>query len=87
MTRAPRPRNLKLEDATRLRECLAALSEACGHDVFRLETIATNYGTRIILTCSNKTKEADIGQILALELKRALGPVEFKAGKAKDVSG
>jgi hypothetical protein len=79
--------SLKNEDAKRLRACLEALSEACGHDVFRLETVADSRGIRIILTCSRKTAELDVGKILAVELKRVMGKVEMEDGKAEDVSG
>jgi hypothetical protein len=79
--------SLKNEDAKRLRACLEALSEACGHDVFRLETIADERGIRIVLTCSRKTAEMDVGKILAVELKRMMGNVEMEDSKAEDVSG
>lgn len=82
-----KPHSLKNEDAKRLRACLEALSEACGHDVFRLESIVDDKGIRIVLTCSRKATEAEVGRILAVELKRLMGKVEIEDASAKDVSG
>jgi hypothetical protein len=60
------------EDPVRLRECLEALSEACGHDVFRVETVfKPGGGYRVILTCSREVRELDVARILAAELIRA----------------
>lgn len=62
------------EDAVRLRDCLEALSEACGHDVFRLQTdVLPNGSTRVIITCSRQVKEMDVAKLLADELIRATG--------------
>jgi hypothetical protein len=80
-------KSLKNEDAKRLRACLEALSEACGHDVFRLQTTVVNNEIRLILTCSRKTREEDVGRILAAEMKRMMGPVKVEDGEAEDVSG
>lgn len=69
------------EDPKRLRECLAALSEACGHDVFRFETLSTKTGLKFVITCSNKAKEETIAILIAHELRRQYEKVEL------DVSG
>lgn len=79
--------SLKKEDATRLRDCLEALATACGHDVFRLESVVTRSGVKVILTCSRKQSEAEVGKILAAEFRRMTGPVEVKDDQAEDVSG
>lgn len=67
------------ESPERLRQCLEALSEACGHDVFRLELKALADGNiRLILTCSRKTSERTVAELLAAELKRSSGITTFK---------
>jgi hypothetical protein len=58
------------EDAARLREVLDALVATCANEVFRLEALVCDDGYRLILTCSNQTKEEDVGAILVSELKR-----------------
>ncbi len=66
------------EDPVRLRECLEALSDACGHDVFRLQTdVQPGGGVRLIITCSREVKEQDIAALLAAELIRATGNAKW----------
>lgn len=55
---------LPVEDPIRLRECLTALSQACGHDVYRCELTITNGTPRVIITCSNEAKEVDVAQMI-----------------------
>jgi len=66
------------EDPVRLRECLEALSDACGHDVFRVQTdVGPKGGVRVIITCSRQVKELDVAKILADELIRATGGAKW----------
>jgi hypothetical protein len=69
------------EDPKRLRDCLNALSEACGHDVFRFETIVTKTGHTFTITCSREVAEKDIALIIAAELRKHYEKVELDAGE------
>lgn len=71
------------EDPVRLRECLEALSEACGHDVFRVQVSAVGGGNvTLVVTCSRKVQEKQIAKLLASELKRATGITEWSEPEA-----
>jgi hypothetical protein len=65
------------EDPVRLRECLNALSEACGHDVFRFETVTTKTGMRFVITASRQVAEVDIAILIATELRKFYDKVEL----------
>lgn len=63
---------LRNEDPKRLRECLNALSEACGHDVYRFEVVSSAKGLRFIITCSKETSEETIAVLIAAKLRENL---------------
>jgi len=56
------------EDPVRLRQCLNALAEASGHDVYRFETKTTKTGMQFMITASRQTSEANIARLIAREL-------------------
>lgn len=65
------------EDPIRLRECLNALAEACGHDVFRFEVKTTKSGQQFIITASRQASERDIAILIADELVKRYEHVEL----------
>lgn len=71
-------RPIKREDTARLRQCLEALSEACGHDVFRLQFSSSGPDCVLILTCSRQAKEQDVATLIASEFIRLSGVTEWK---------
>lgn len=70
------PKPIK-EDPVRLRECLEALSDACGHDVFRVQVTGVGKDVTVIVTCSRKVQEDTIAKLLASELVRSTGITEW----------
>ncbi len=75
------------EDPVRLRECLEALSDACGHDVFRVQTTGAGRNITLIITCSRKVQEEVIAKLLASELVRATGVTEWSEPEEKGAPG
>ncbi|HKY40682.1 MAG TPA: hypothetical protein VJN18_32325 [Polyangiaceae bacterium] len=73
---------LRTEDTKRLRECLNALSEACGHDVFRIEMVDTGKGWRLIITCSKENSELSIAKLIAAELSAKSPGAQLNLGEA-----
>ena len=71
------------DDPVRLRECLEALSDACGHDVFRVQVTGAGSDVTLIVTCSRKVQEDVIAKLLASELTRATGVTEWKEPEEK----
>jgi hypothetical protein len=65
------------ENPVRLRECLEALSSACGHDVFRVQVTGAGREVSLIVTCSRKVQEGAIAKLLAQELIRSTGITEW----------
>ena len=65
------------EDPIRLRECLEALSDACGHDVSRVQVTKSGGDVTVIVTCSRKAQAETIAKLLASELVRATGVTEW----------
>lgn len=74
------------EDPVRLRKCLNALADACGHDVFRFETIVSKTGHTFTITCSRKVAEKDIALIIAAELRKHYEKVELDAAGIEERS-
>lgn len=70
------PKPIK-EDPIRLRECLEALSDACGHDVFRVQVTGAGTSCTLIVTCSRRVQEETIAKLLASELVRSTGVTEW----------
>lgn len=71
------------EDPRRLRECLEALSEACGHDVFRVQVTGAGRNVTLVLTCSRRVQEEVIAKLLASELTRTTGVAEWSEPEEK----
>lgn len=65
------------EDPVRLRQCLTALSEACGHDVFRFEVLRQKSGWRFIITASKQTREEDIALLIAAKLRELFNKIDI----------
>lgn len=72
------------EDPVRLRQCLEALSEACGHDVFRVQVTAVGRDVTLIVTCGRRVQEDVIAKLLASELVRATGITEWAEPPQKE---
>lgn len=76
------PKPIK-EDPVRLRECLEALSDACGHNVFRVQVTAVGKDVTLVVTCSRRVQEDVIAKLLASELVRATGVTEWAEPEVK----
>jgi hypothetical protein len=59
---------LKEESPVRLRECLTALSQACGHDVYRCELVVMDGSVRAVITCSKAEREEAIAKTIGAAL-------------------
>lgn len=75
------------EDPVRLRECLNALAEASGHDVFRFETKSTKTGMLFMITASRLTSEVDIARLIASELVKYYEHVTLDTATIEEAPG
>ena len=66
-------------DPKRLRDCLQALSDACGHDVFRFEVKTTDEGHRFIITAPRDVQEVTIAKLIASELSKLYAEIKLDA--------
>ena len=72
------------EDPVRLRQCLNALAEASGHDVYRFETKTTKTGMQFMITASRQTSEVIIARLIAGELVKHYEYVSLDTSTIED---
>lgn len=72
------------EDPVRLRQCLNALAEASGHDVFRFETKTTKTGMLFLITASRQTSEVDVARLIASELVKYYEHISLDTSTIED---